>query len=421
MKKLCPNWDREDGLDTVLEVPIPEPDETFLSTGSSKPTKSWRTNMKAWLRFYAGRHAPYSLDGEADLQLMLGVVSAPLAPLPIEDYQTIAPCDVKEGPLTESMAKYILRQYVAAVGGEKALSSMSSMYAMGKVMMKSSGNGSYGHGKGSRVNFSGGEMGGFVLWQKKPEMWCMELVVAGCKISAGSDGKVAWRQTPWQQRSHAFRGPPRPLRRFLQGLDPISTATLFSHAACVGEKAINGDDCFVLHLDASPAALRARGRRNADVVRHTVRGYFSQRTGLLVQIEDAHLVQIKDPSTQEIAYWETNTESFIDGYRMVDGVHVAHSGRTTVSLVRAGEKGEGRTKSMVEETWNIEEVEFNVMGLSLECFLAPGDLEEEEEEEEEMDEGCDVALNSARPPLRFQVGGGVRIGPSQVAAVDSDS
>lgn len=95
------------------------------------------------------------------------------------------------------------------------------MYAMGKVRMTATefrtGNGeSTGHAnKKATKGGGGGEMGGFVLWQKKPDLWCLELVVAGCKISAGSDGKVAWRQTPWH-RSHASRGPPRPLRRTLQ-------------------------------------------------------------------------------------------------------------------------------------------------------------------------------------------------------------
>lgn len=124
------------------------------------------------------------------------------------------------------MAKYIVKQYIAAVGGEKALNSVESMYAMGKVRMATSefcaGEGAVNlnvkvknskHGGCGGVG--GGEMGGFVLWQKKPELWCLELVVSGCKISAGSDGKVAWRQTPWHH-SHASRGPPRPLRRFLQ-------------------------------------------------------------------------------------------------------------------------------------------------------------------------------------------------------------
>jgi hypothetical protein len=125
-----------------------------------------------------------------------------------------------------SMAKYIMKQYVAAVGGERALNSVDSMYAMGQVKMATS---EFSAGEGG-VNSNNnnnkkmmkvknmemkGEMGGFVVWQKRPELWCLELVVSGNKISAGSDGKVAWRQTPWHH-SHASRGPPRPLRRFLQ-------------------------------------------------------------------------------------------------------------------------------------------------------------------------------------------------------------
>ena len=58
-------------------------------------------------------------------------------------------------------------------------------------------------------------MGGFVLRKKRPDLWCLDLVVSGCKISAGIDGKVVWRQTSWHH-SHASRGPPRPLRCFLQ-------------------------------------------------------------------------------------------------------------------------------------------------------------------------------------------------------------
>lgn len=116
------------------------------------------------------------------------------------------------------MAKYIVKQYVAAVGGEGALESIESMYAMGEVRM---GTSEFSSGEGCKKmvkvkNFEvKGERGGFVVWQKRPDLWCLELVLSGYKISAGSDGKVAWRQTPWHH-SHASRGPPRPLRRFLQ-------------------------------------------------------------------------------------------------------------------------------------------------------------------------------------------------------------
>lgn len=126
------------------------------------------------------------------------------------------------------MAKYIVQQYIAAVGGEEAINSIDSLYAMGKVRMatvelveadKDGESGGVMPAKSKRGGKNGGgggrEVGGFVLWQKKPELWCLELVVSGCKLSAGNDGRVAWRQTPWHH-SHASRGPPRPLRRSIQ-------------------------------------------------------------------------------------------------------------------------------------------------------------------------------------------------------------
>ena len=112
-----------------------------------------------------------------------------------------------------STAKYIIQQYIAATGGQAALQGVRSMYAVGKVRMCAS----EFHLGDQTVTAAQGraEVGGFVLWQKTPEVWFFELIMGGHKMSAGSDGKVAWRQTPWHQ-SHASRGPPRPLRRSLQ-------------------------------------------------------------------------------------------------------------------------------------------------------------------------------------------------------------
>lgn len=46
MRKLCPNLDKEDGLDTVLEVPIPE--EMFTNMGSNALLR-WQ-NLRALMR-----------------------------------------------------------------------------------------------------------------------------------------------------------------------------------------------------------------------------------------------------------------------------------------------------------------------------------------------------------------------------------
>ncbi|OAY38502.1 uncharacterized protein LOC110625194 [Manihot esculenta] len=380
MKKLCPNFDREDGLDTVLEVPIPE--EMF----ASNKNRSWQ-NFKAWMRPHTDHRSLSNIFGgrNSEIQLLLGLVGAPLIPLPIcSDHQFINH-NIKDQPIEASIAKYIVQEYVAAVGGEKALNCVESMYAMGKVKMGASefcaGEGSLNSKvvKVKDLMNGGGEIGGFVLWQKRPEFWCLELVVSGCKISAGSDGKVAWRQTPWHH-SHASRGPPRPLRRFLQGLDPKSTANLFSNSICIGEKAIDDEGCFVLKLEAAPSSLRARSTGNVELMKHTVWGYFSQRTGLLVQLEDSHILRIKASGRNETIYWETTMESKITDYRTIDGINIAHGGRTSVSLARFGENSESKSKTRMEEIWAIEEVDFNIKGLSIDCFLPPSDLKKVEEE-----------------------------------------
>ncbi|CAH9098209.1 unnamed protein product [Cuscuta epithymum] len=389
MRTLCPNLDREDALETVLEVPIPEEMFPCHKTTANKP---WQT-MKSWMmKPHSDKSTPSSVFGgrSAEIQLLLSVAGAPLVPAPIPSNHSCAN-KINDHPIESSMAKYIIKQYIAAAGGESAMNSVESMYAMGKVKMAASeftsggvggGEGLQGEGKAVMMKMKsmksgGGEVGGFVLWQRRPGLWSLELVVSGCKISAGCDGKLAWRQTPWQN-SHASRGPPRPLRRSLQGLDPRSTANLFSNAICTGEKPVNGEDCFVLKLEAEAKSLKARSSGNVEIIKHTMWGYFSQRTGLLVQLEDSHLLKIKSPNNDNV-YWETNMESLIQDYRPVNGVNIAHAGRTSVSLFRFGENEEENTRTRMEELWNIEEVDFNIKGLSLDCFLPPSDLMKEDD------------------------------------------
>jgi hypothetical protein len=141
----------------------------------------------------------------------------------------------------------------------------------------------------------------------------------------------------------------------------------------------------VLRVDADPLALRARSGGDVEVVRHAVWGYFSQRTGLLSRLEDSHLLRVRatkgSPPAETTTYWETSMDSSIGDYRAVDGINVAHAGRTVVSLSRFGgstNDDDGvlgrRTCTCMEENWSIEEVDFNVVGLSAECFLPPRDM-----------------------------------------------
>lgn len=306
-----------------------------------------------------------------------------------------------------SSAQYILQQYAAASGGQKLQNSIQNAYAMGKVRMVASEFETANRVIRSRNSSKDAETGGFVLWQMNPDMWYVELALGGSKVHAGCNGRLVWRHTPWLG-AHCAKGPVRPLRRALQvkrpyiifqsimwlylclddvvfshsclltcsifqGLDPKTTASMFTNARCTGEKKINEEDCFILKLCADPATLKARSEGPAEIIRHVLFGYFSQKTGLLVHLEDSHLTRIQNNGGDAV-YWETTINSFLDDYRPVDGIMIAHSGRSVVTLFRFGDTAMSHTKTRMEEAWTIEEVAFNVPGLSVDCFIPPGEL-----------------------------------------------
>lgn len=281
---------------------------------------------------------------------------------------------IKQGSIESCTAKYIVQQYLAAAGGVAALNAVNSMYAVGEVKMvvAAAANDDIKTAKTTT------EAGGFVVWQMNPELWFLELVVSGHKINSGSDGKLTWTQS---SGSNASRGPPRPLRRFFQGLDPRSTANLFSNTVCIGEKIINDEDCFILKLETSSDILKSQSAPNTELIYHTIWGYFSQRSGLLIQFEDTKLTRMKNPTRPNdgSVFYETTLESRLDDYRTVNGINIAHRGSTIASIYRYGKTL--KRKWRLEETWNIEEVDFNVSGLSPDYFLPPPTDDDDSKEE----------------------------------------
>ncbi|OIT04077.1 PREDICTED: uncharacterized protein LOC109225124 [Nicotiana attenuata] len=369
MKKLCPNLEKNDGLETVLEVPIPE--EMFSKMGSNAAIrwKNMRNLMKAD-KLCAQSKAVSSNNDQ--FIFLLKIVGSALIPFQVQlDHAISLP--VMDASIKASTAKYIVQQYLAASGGQAALNSINSMYAVGQLQMATSDI----HQSGNHMNSKRTcEDGGFVLWQKNPDLWFLELVVSDCKVSAGSNGIVAWSHS--SNNSNASKGPPRPPRRFFQGLDPRSTANLFLNAVCIGEKKIKDEECFILKLETSKDMLKAQSTANTEVVHHTIWGYFSQRSGLLIQFEDTKLVRLKSAKEDDSVFWETSMESMLKDYRYIEGVNIAHSGKTTATIYRYGKNIDYRAK--VEETWKIEEIDFNISGLSMDWFLPPADVNKENEE-----------------------------------------
>ncbi|KAF7818912.1 uncharacterized protein G2W53_024367 [Senna tora] len=202
------------------------------------------------------------------------------------------------------------------------------------------------------------------MWQMLPDIWQIELVLAGHKVVAGSDGTVAWRHTPWLP-AHAARG---------GGLDPLAVSGVFSAAQYVGEKQMAGTDCFALKLSADQKNLTDRSDSTAEMIKHVLFGYFSQKTGLLLYLEDSYLTRVQSPGTHP-TYWEITMSTNIQDYRTVEGVMIAHAGQSTVLIARFGDcLRSGPAITRLQESWTIDDVAFNVPGLSMDCFIPPKEL-----------------------------------------------
>ncbi|KAI6691685.1 hypothetical protein NL676_028513 [Syzygium grande] len=360
----------------------------------------------------------------AELRLLLSVLGCPLAPIPLAalpHHPLLPPYSI---PIHNSMAHYILKQYMAATGcshPHRHRAPVANMYAAGRVKMACC---ETELSSGKSVKCVGATRptphhGSFVLWQMTPALWSVELaLVAGGppnsnlhssddfshysavndnKVVAGSDGKIVWRHTPWLG-THAAKGPHRPLRRLIQGLDPESTARLFGKAQCMGERSIGEEECFVLKVAAEREAVMERSEGGAEVLRHVLHGYFSQKSGLLIYLEDSHLTRVhhvptsnspgedselddqeqqhdEEPaSSGETVYWETTIGSSIGDYREVDGLMIAHEGKSIATLFRFGETSMQYSRTRMEEAWTIHDVDFNVPGLSLDHFIPPSDI-----------------------------------------------
>jgi len=82
LRRLCPNIDKEDGLETVLEIPIPE--EMFSNMGSNV-TLRWQ-NMLTWMKAQTEDKlsSPTVSARLNELRFLLYLVGSPLIPLQVQ-------------------------------------------------------------------------------------------------------------------------------------------------------------------------------------------------------------------------------------------------------------------------------------------------------------------------------------------------
>lgn len=392
-------WRVQAALTPLIEGPDSEvKEEEVLKEKES----SWDV-IRSWFRartIHSGGGG--GCRSSMDLKLTLGVLGCPLAPVAFpgscesDQIPSPPPQDVPIVCLSPSLfsslifessgcisdrfwfiqetssAHYIIQQYLAATGCSKVQSTVKNVYTTGTVRMLCHGTEtSNGKNSGSR---GGVENGCFVLWHMSPGMWSMELAVAGCKIVAGCNGRIVWRHIPWVG-IHAAKGPLRPLRRTVQGLDPKTTATMFTKAQCIGEKRVGEEDCFVLKVSADGANIAERSEGHVEVMRHVLYGYFSQKSGLLMFLEDSHLTRVQPPGADaDTVYWETTITSSVEDYSAVDGILVAHHGHSVATVFRFGKGSANNSRTMMEEEWHIDDIVFNVPGLSMDYFIPPAEI-----------------------------------------------
>lgn len=165
----------------------------------------------------------------------------------------------------------------------------------------------------------------------------------------------------------------------------MAVSAVFCAAQYMGEKEISGMDCFVLKLSADQKDLVERSDNTAEMIKHAIFGYFSQRSGLLVYLEDSYLTRIQAPGSHP-TYWETTMSTKIEDYRIVDGVMIAHAGSSTTLITRFGDNLKaGPSITRLEESWTIDDVAFYVKGLSLDCFIPPQELQRDCSSDDELD------------------------------------
>jgi len=87
MRKLCPNFDKADGLDTVLEVPIPEEMLTNMGTTGFNRWQNLKTLMNN--AQVADKSSGLSAPSNNEFIALLKLVGAPLIPLQVQSDHTL--------------------------------------------------------------------------------------------------------------------------------------------------------------------------------------------------------------------------------------------------------------------------------------------------------------------------------------------
>ena len=208
---------------------------------------------------------------------------------------------------------------------DKAVTALGGRAAMEKVTSRT--------GKGTIEIPDAGMSGSIQVYEKAPNLSAVMIDLGGMQIRQGFDGAVAWEEDP-QQGMRVKAGVELAEAKREATFNPeLTMKELYTKLTVRGREKVGTSDAWV--VDAVPA-------EGAPVV-----FYFDVESGLPVRMD----------ATRDTPQGPIQIQSYLDDYRVVEGVKVAHTLR--------------QVTSMFTMTMRLSEVKHNVT-LDDKMFKKPG-------------------------------------------------
>lgn len=183
---------------------------------------------------------------------------------------------------------------------DKAITALGGRAAMEKVTSRT--------GKGTIEIPDAGMSGSIQVYEKAPNMSAVMIDLGGMQIRQGFDGAVAWEEDP-QQGMRVKSGVELAEAKREATFNPeLKMKELYTKLTVRGREKVGTSDAWV--VDAVPA-------EGAPVI-----FYFDVESGLPVRMD----------STRDTPQGQIAVQSYLDDYRVIEGVKVAHVLRQVTSM-----------------------------------------------------------------------------------------
>ncbi|HST22120.1 MAG TPA: protein kinase [Blastocatellia bacterium] len=183
-------------------------------------------------------------------------------------------------PSEDARVDETLNHYVEALGGTDAIESVTSRVARGTLEM------------------SDLEVGTVEIYARAPNKYALIMKMAGGVIRTGYNGSVGWAQEASEGVRRLEGAELAAMKRDAEFYKEIKLKELFSTINFNGKSSVNGRDAYVM------TAIPPEGGSE--------KWYFDTKSGLL----------IRNDSERESMQGMTETESYIEQYKVIDGINL---------------------------------------------------------------------------------------------------